>query len=129
MNFVNNEVIQLEDEIFSKFDEVLELMKAYESKRLKFAKNKGMPEQIFADIQSRHEARYSEIVEQLKLEYFLRFHHELHFEAPTSVAVIPAATPTNFNEDRRQLNLDNFGEQFLSSEVCVTQIPIQSKQG
>ena len=129
MNFANNEVIQLEDEIFSKFDEVLELMKAYEAKRLKFANNMGMPEQIFADIQSRHEARYSEIIEHLKLEYFLRFHHELHFEAPMSVAVIPAATPTNFNEDRRQLNLDNFGEQFLSSEVCVTQIPIQSKQG
>ena len=126
MNFVNNEVTQLENEIFSKFDEVLELMKAYESKRLKFAKNKGMPEQIFADIQSRHEARYSEIVEQLKLEYFLRFHHELHFEAPTSVAVIPAATTTNFNEDCRQFNLDNFGENFLTSEVCVTQIPTQS---
>ena len=129
MNFVNNEVIQLENEIFSKFDEVLELMKTYESKRLKFAKNKGMPEQIFADIQSCHEARYSEIVEHLKLEYFSRFHHELNFEAPTSVAVIPAATPTNLNEDRRQFNLDNFGEQFLSSEVCVTQFPTQSKQG
>ena len=129
MNFANNEVIQLEDEIFSKFDEVLELMKAYESKRLKFAKNKCMSEKIFADIQSRHEARYSEIVEHLKLEYFLRFHHELHFEAPTSVAVIPTATPTNFNEDRRRFNLDNFGEQFLSSEVCVTQSPTQSKQG
>lgn len=129
MNFMNNEVIQLEDEIFSKFDEVLKLMKAYEAKRLKFAKNKGMPEQIFADIQSRHEARYSEIVGYLKLEYFLRFHHELHFEAPTSVAVIPAATTTNFNEDRRQFNLDNFGKNFLTSEVCVTQIPTQSTPG
>lgn len=44
MNFAHNEVIQLEDEIFSKFDEVLELLKAYESNRLKLAKSKGMPD-------------------------------------------------------------------------------------
>lgn len=129
MNFVNNEIIQLEDKIFSKFDETLELMKAYEAKRLQFAKNLGMPEQIFTDIQSRNKARYSEIVEHLKLEYFLRFHHELYYESPTCVAVIPTATATNFNEDRRQFNLDNFGEHFLSSEVYVTQMPTQSKPG
>ena len=129
MNFVNNEIIKSEDNIFSKLDEALELMKAYESKRLQFAKNLGMPEQIFTDIQSRNKARYSEIVEHLKLEYFLRFHHEMHYESPTCVAVIPTVTASNFNEDRRQSNLDKFGEHFLISEVYVTQMPTQSKPG
>ena len=121
MNLVNNEVVQLADEIFSKLDEVLELMKSYEFKRLELAKNQGMPEQIFHEFKSSYEARYIEILDHLKLEYFLRFHHEMHFESATTCAVIKSNNSRYFDDNIRQLNLDNFGEEFLSSEICFAQ--------
>ena len=113
MNIVNDQIVNLENEIFAKIDEVLELMCRHQAERLKFCKDNGMPKNVFSKQASLQIARFNEIKSALKIEYFSRFHNEMHFEDPGTCAVIPSKYSENFTNFRRAENLEAFGENYL----------------
>ena len=113
MNFVDKKIVQLEEEIFAKLDETLELMRQYQAVRLEIRHDKGMPNFIFRDLASLQNARFEEIKKALALEYFMRFHNEMHFESPSACAIIPSKHANYFTEERRAENLETFKENFF----------------
>ena len=113
MNFVDKKIVQLEEEIFAKLDETLELMRQYQAVRLEICHDKGMPNFIFRDLASLQNARFEEIKKALALEYFMRFHNEMHFESPSACAIIPSKHANYFTEERRAENLKTFQENFF----------------
>ena len=117
MNIVNDKIVGLEDEIFFKFDEVLELMRAQQTERLKECQDSGMPSGIFEEQTSLQMARFDEIKDALKLEYYLRFHNEMHFQSPTTCAVIQSSLSEGLTEQRRKENLNSFGQNFFDETL------------
>ena len=113
MNFVDEKIVRLEEEIFAKLDETLELMNRHQAVRLEICHDKGMPNFIFRDLASLQNARFEEIKKALALEYFMRFHNEMHFEAAGTCAVIPSKHAKYFTEERRAENLKTFQENFF----------------
>ena len=113
MNFVDKKIVQLEEEIFAKLDETLELMRQYQAVRLEICHDKGMPNFIFRDLASLQNARFEEIKKALALEYFMRFHNEMHFESPSACAIILSKHANYFTEERRAENLETFKENFF----------------
>ena len=113
MDIVSNKIVNLENEVLSKIDEALELMCQHQAERLKFCKNNGMPNNVFSKQASLQMARFNEIKNALKIEYFSRFHNEMHFEAPGMCAVIPSKLSEDFTNVRRAENLEAFGENYL----------------
>ena len=113
MNFVDEKIVQLEEEIFARFDETLELMRQYQAVCLEICHDKGMPNFIFTDLASLQKARFEEIKKALALEYFMRFHNEMHFESPSACAIIPSKHANYFTEERRAENLETFKENFF----------------
>ena len=113
MNFVDEKIFRLEEEIFAKLDETLELMHRHQAARLEICHDKGMPNFIFTDLASLQKARFEEIKKALALEYFMRFHNEMHFESPSACAIIPSKHSNYFTDERRAENLKTFKENFL----------------
>ena len=113
MNFVDEKIVRLEEEIFAKLDETLELMHRHQAARLEICHDKGMPNFIFTDLASLQKARFEEIKKALVLEYFMRFHNEMHFESPSACAIIPSKHSNYFTDERRAENLKTFKENFL----------------
>ena len=113
MNLVDEKVVRLEGEIFAKLDEILELMNRHQAIRLEICHNKGMPNFIFTEQAALQKARFEEIKKALTLEYFMRFHNEMHFESAGTCAVIPSKHAKYFTEERRAENLKTFQENFF----------------
>jgi len=113
MNFVDEKIVRLEEEIFAKLDETLELMRRYQAVRLEICHDNGMPNTIFVENAALQKTRFEEIKKALTLEYFMRFHNEMHFEAPGACAVIPSKHAKYFTEERRAENLKTIKENFF----------------
>ena len=113
MNFVDKKIVQLEEEVFAKLDETLELMRQYQAIRLEICHDKGMPNSIFMEQTSLQKARFEEIKKALTLEYFMRFQNEMHFESPGACAIIPSTHAKYFTEERCAENLETFKENFF----------------
>lgn len=113
MNFVDEKIVQLEEKIFAKLDETLELMRQYQAVRLEICHENGMPNSIFMEQTSLQEARFEEIKKALSLEYLMRFHNEMHFESNGACAIIPSKHAKYFTEERRAENLETFKENFF----------------
>lgn len=113
MNIVDEKIVRLEEEIFAKLDETLELMRQYQTVRLEICHDNGMPNTIFMEKASLQKTRFEEIKKALTLEYFMRFHNEMHFESPGACAIIPSKHAKYFTEERCAENLETFKENFF----------------
>ena len=117
MNVEDQKIINLENEVFEKLGEALDLMKKRSDMRLQLANEDGMPDELFKDFQTIHTERFKEIRNFLVAEYFVRFHNEIHFDSANTLAVIETQIPCRFDEARRIENLKNFGEEFFAEEI------------
>jgi len=52
MNFEDQKIINLENEVFEKLGEALDLMKKRSDVRLQLANKDGMPDELFKDFQT-----------------------------------------------------------------------------
>ena len=117
MNVEDQKIINLENEVFEKLGEALDLMKKRSDVRLQLANENGMPDELFKDFQTIQTERFKEIRNFLVAEYFVRFHNEIHFDSANTLAVIETQIPCRFDEARRIENLKNFGEEFFAEEI------------
>ena len=117
MNLEDQKIINLENEVFAKLGEALDLMKKRSDMRLQLANEDGMPDELFKDFQTIQTERFKEIRNFLVAEYFVRFHNEIHFDSANTLAVIETQIPCRFDEARRIENLKNFGEEFFAEEI------------
>ena len=117
MNVEDQKIINLENEVFEKLGEALDLMKKRSDMRLQLANEDGMPDELFKDFQTIQTERFKEIRNFLVTEYFVRFHNEIHFDSANTLAVIETQIPCRFDEARRIENLKNFGEEFFAEEI------------
>ena len=117
MNVEDQKIINLENEVFEKLGEALDLMKKRSDMRLQLANEDGMPDELFKDFQTIQTERFKEIRNFLMAEYFVRFHNEIHFDSANTLAVIETQIPCRFDEARRIENLKNFGEEFFAEEI------------
>ena len=117
MNVEDQKIINLENEVFEKLGEALDLMKKRSDMRLQLANEDGMPDELFKDFQTIQTERFKEIRNFLVAEYFVRFHNEIHFDSANTLAVIETQIPCRFDEARRIENLKNFGEEFFAEEI------------
>jgi len=105
MNFEDQKIINLENEVFEKLGEALDLMKKRSDVRLQLANKDGMPDELFKDFQTIQTERFKEIRNFLVAEYFVRFHNEIHFDSANTLAVIETQISCRFDEARRIENL------------------------
>ena len=117
MNVEDQKIINLENEVFEKLGEALDLMKKRSDMRLQLANEDGMPDELFKDFQTIQTERFKEIRNFLVAEYFVRFHNEIHFDSANTLAVIETQIPCRFDEARRIENLKSFGEEFFAEEI------------
>ena len=117
MNLEDQKIINLENEVFEKLGEALDLMKKRSDMRLQLANEDGMPDELFKDFQTIQTERFKEIRNFLVAEYFVRFHNEIHFDSANTFAVIETQIPCRFDEARRIENLKSFGEEFFAEEI------------
>ena len=117
MNVEDQKIINLENEVFEKLGEALDLMKKRSDIRLQLANEDGMPDELFKDFQTIQTERFKEIRNFLVTEYFVRFHNEIYFDSANTLAVIETQIPCRFDEARRIENLKNFGEEFFAEEI------------
>ena len=117
MNVEDQKIINLENEVFEKLGEALDLMKKRSDVRLQLANEDGMPDELFKDFQTIQTERFKEIRNFLVAEYFVRFHNEIHFDSANTLAVIETQIPCRFDEARRIENLKSFGEEFFAEEI------------
>ena len=117
MNFEDQKIINLENEVFEKLGEALDLMKKRSDVRLQLANKDGMPDELFKDFQTIQTERFKEIRNFLVAEYFVRFHNEIHFDSANTLAVIETQISCRFDEARRIENLKRFGEEFFAEEI------------
>tara|TARA_B110000977_G_scaffold92914_1_gene123007 strand:- start:894 stop:1295 length:402 start_codon:yes stop_codon:yes gene_type:complete len=117
MNVEDQKIINLENEVFEKLGEALDLMKKRSDMRLQLANEDGMPDELFKDFQTIQTERFKEIRNFLMAEYFVRFHNEIHFDSANTLAVIETQIPCRFDEARRIENLKSFGEEFFAEEI------------
>lgn len=117
MNVEDQKIINLENEVFEKLGEALDLMKKRSDMRLQLANEDGMPDELFKDFQTIQTERFKEIRNFLVAEYFVRFHNEIHFDSANTHAVIETQIPCRFDEARRIENLKSFGEEFFAEEI------------
>ena len=117
MNFEDQKIINLENEVFEKLGEALDLMKKRSDVRLQLANENGMPDELFKDFQTIQTERFKEIRNFLVAEYFVRFHNEIHFDSANTLAVIETQISCRFDEARRIENLKRFGEEFFAEEM------------
>ena len=117
MNVEDQKIINLENEVFEKLGEALDLMKKRSDVRLQLANKDGMPDELFKDFQTIQTERFKEIRNFLMAEYFVRFHNEIHFDSANTLAVIETQIPCRFDEARRIENLKSFGEEFFAEEI------------
>ena len=117
MNLEDQKIINLENEVFEKLGEALDLMKKRSDVRLQLANKDGMPDELFKDFQTIQTERFKEIRNFLVAEYFVRFHNEIHFDSANTLAVIETQIPCRFDEARRIENLKSFGEEFFAEEI------------
>lgn len=106
MNLEDQKIINLENEVFEKLGEALDLMKKRSDVRLQLANENGMPDELFKEIRN-----------FLVAEYFVRFHNEIHFDSANTLAVIETQISCRFDEARRIENLKRFGEEFFAEEM------------
>ncbi|MDG1354537.1 MAG: hypothetical protein P8P70_15500 [Sulfitobacter sp.] len=109
MNLEDQKIINLENKVFAKLGEALDLMKKRSDMRLQQANEDGMPDELFKDFQTIQAERFKEIRNFLVAEYFVRFHNEIHFDSAITLAVIETQIPCRFDEAKRMENLKNFG--------------------
>lgn len=117
MNLEDQKIINLENEVFEKLGEALDLMKKRSDVRLQLANKDGMPDELFKDFQTIQTERFKEIRNFLVAEYFVRFHNEIHFDSANTLAVIETQISCRFDEARRIENLKRFGEEFFAEEM------------
>ena len=117
MNVEDQKIINLENEVFEKLGEALDLMKKRSDVRLQLANENGMPDELFKDFQTIQTERFKEIRNFLVAEYFVRFHNEIHFDSANTLAVIETQISCRFDEARRIENLKRFGEEFFAEEM------------
>ena len=117
MNLEDQKIINLENEVFEKLGEALDLMKKRSDMRLQLANEDGMPDELFKDFQTIQTERFKEIRNFLMAEYFVRFHNEIHFDSANTLAVIETQISCRFDEARRIENLKRFGEEFFAEEM------------
>lgn len=117
MNLEDQKIINLENEVFEKLGEALDLMKKRSDVRLQLANENGMPDELFKDFQTIQTERFKEIRNFLVAEYFVRFHNEIHFDSANTLAVIETQISCRFDEARRIENLKRFGEEFFAEEM------------
>ena len=117
MNLEDQKIINLENEVFEKLGEALDLMKKRSDMRLQLANEDGMPDELFKDFQTIQTERFKEIRNFLVAEYFVRFHNEIHFDSANTLAVIETQISCRFDEARRIENLKRFGEEFFAEEM------------
>jgi len=117
MNVEDQKIINLENEVFEKLGEALDLMKKRSDMRLQLANEDGMPDELFKDFQTIQTERFKEIRNFLMAEYFVRFHNEIHFDSANTLAVIETQIPCRLDEARRIENLKSFGEEFFAEEI------------
>ena len=117
MNLEDQKIINLENEVFEKLGEALDLMKKRSDMRLQLANEDGMPDELFKDFQTIQTERFKEIRNFLVTEYFVRFHNEIHFDSANTLAVIETQISCRFDEARRIENLKRFGEEFFTEEM------------
>ena len=117
MKLEDQKIINLENEVFEKLGEALDLMKKRSDMRLQLANEDGMPDELFKDFQTIQTERFKEIRNFLVAEYFVRFHNEIHFDSANTLAVIETQIPCRFDEARRIENLKSFGEEFFAEEI------------
>ena len=117
MNVEDQKIINLENEVFEKLGEALDLMKKRSDVRLQLANKDGMPDELFKDFQTIQTERFKEIRNFLVAEYFVRFHNEIHFDSANTLAVIETQISCRFDEARRIENLKSFGEEFFAEEI------------
>jgi hypothetical protein len=117
MNVEDQKIINLENEVFEKLGEALDLMKKRSDMRLQLANEDGMPDELFKDFQTIQTERFKEIRNFLVGEYFVRFHNEIHFDSANTLAVIETQIPCRFDEARRIENLKSFGKEFFAEEI------------
>ena len=117
MNVEDQKIINLENEVFEKLGEALDLMKKRSDMRLQLANEDGMPDELFKDFQTIQTERFKEIRNFLVGEYFVRFHNEIQFDSANTLAVIETQIPCRFDEARRIENLKSFGEEFFAEEI------------
>ena len=117
MNVEDQKIINLENEVFEKLGEALDLMKKRSDMRLQLANEDGMPDELFKDFQTIQTERFKEIRNFLMAEYFVRFHNEIHFDSANTLAVIETQIPCRFDEARRIENLKSFGKEFFAEEI------------
>jgi hypothetical protein len=117
MNVEDQKIINLENEVFEKLGEALDLMKKRSDVRLQLANKDGMPDELFKDFQTIQTERFKEIRNFLVAEYFVRFHNEIHFDSANTLAVIETQISCRFDEARRIENLKRFGEEFFAEEM------------
>ena len=117
MNLEDQKIINLENEVFEKLGEALDLMKKRSDVRLQLANENGMPDELFKDFQTIQTERFKEIRNFLVAEYFVRFHNEIHFDSANTLAVIETHISCRFDEARRIENLKRFGEESFAEEM------------
>ena len=117
MNLEDQKIINLENEVFEKLGEALDLMKKRSDVRLQLANEDGMPDELFKDFQTIQTERFKEIRNFSVAEYFVRFHNEIHFDSANTLAVIETQISCRFDEARRIENLKRFGEEFFAEEM------------
>ena len=117
INVEDQKIINLENEVFEKLGEALDLMKKRSDMRLQLANEDGMPDELFKDFQTIQTERFKEIRNFLVAEYFVRFHNEIHFDSANTLAVIETQISCRFDEARRIENLKRFGEEFFAEEM------------
>jgi len=117
MNLEDQKIINLENEVFEKLGEALDLMKKRSDVRLQLANENGMPDELFKDFQTIQTERFKEIRNFLVAEYFVRFHNEIHFDSANTLAVIETQISCRFDEARRIENLKRFGEESFAEEM------------
>ena len=72
MNLEDQKIINLENEVFEKLGEALDLMKKRSDVRLQLANENGMPDELFKDFQTIQTERFKEIRNFLVAEILLR---------------------------------------------------------
>ena len=117
MNVEDQKIINLENEVFEKLGEALDLMKKRSDVRLQLANENGMPDELFKNFQTIQTERFKEIRNFLVAEYFVRFHNEIHFDSANTLAVIETQISCRFDEARRIENLKRFGEESFAEEM------------
>ena len=69
MNLEDQKIINLENEVFEKLGEALDLMKKRSDMRLLLANEDGMPDELFKDFQTIQTERFKEIRNFLVAEF------------------------------------------------------------